>query len=349
MVGNLSATASAVAHHGCAGGETEGAQGSSVVIVGIIIHIVGSVGINTGQNLQSLALQKHGLGIQPSCAQLRQNRLWIFGTAMFVSFSILNFVALTLAPASILVPLESVQFVTNVMFGKFVRKVPIPNRMLMGVVSMVCGTALAVLFGPLESFCFSEPILINYWTFTNGYGWWVWLLLSLALSIVCLVLHSRWAKMRAEGRPPRHHQYLMPIAFAVPSALLGGAQMIVHSKTLAELGEIMVLGHGETLPIAGWFFWVEAVLVSALGLFWFYRLTISLALYDPLFIIPLMQACFILFGGVAGGIFFQEFRSLPNGYAGAGGWALYILGFCCVLLGLYMVRTETEEVPHQWR
>ena len=55
MVGNLSATASAVAHHGCAGGETEGAQGSSiVVIVGIIIHIVGSVGINTGQNLQSL-------------------------------------------------------------------------------------------------------------------------------------------------------------------------------------------------------------------------------------------------------------------------------------------------------
>lgn len=120
--------------------------------------------------------------------------------------------------------------------------------------------------------------------------------------------------------------------------------MIVHSKTLAELVEIMVLGHGERLVIAGWFFWVEAVLVSVLGLFWFYRLTISLALYDPLFIIPLMQACFILFGGIAGGIFFQEFRSLPNGYAGAGGWALYILGFGFVLIGLYLVRTDTDEV-----
>lgn len=113
--------------------------------------------------------------------------------------------------------------------------------------------------------------------------------------------------------------------------------MIVHSKTLAELVEIMTRGQGE-LPITDWFFWVEALLVCILGLFWFYRLTISLALYDPLFIIPLMQACFILFGGVAGGIFFQEYRDLPTGRVGWGNWILYLMGFGCVIFGLYLVR-----------
>ena len=49
------------------------------------------------------------------------------------------------------------------------------------------------------------------------------------------------------------------------SALLGGAQMIVHSKTLAELVEIMARGKGE-LPITDWFFWMEAVLVSVLAI-----------------------------------------------------------------------------------
>ena len=120
--------------------------------------------------------------------------------------------------------------------------------------------------------------------------------------------------------------------------------MIVHSKTLAELTELMALSstNGEPLPIVGWFFWMEAVLVCCLGLFWFYRLTISLALYDPLFIIPLMQACFILFGGVAGGIFFHEFADLHRGPGGWGRWPIYCLGFACVLIGLYLVRTETS-------
>ena len=117
----------------------------------------------------------------------------------------------------------------------------------------------------------------------------------------------------------------------------------MHSKTLAELVEIMVLGHGERLVIAGWFFWVEAVLVSVLGLFWFYRLTISLALYDPLFIIPLMQACSssLVASPVASSS--RSFARCQMAMRGRG-WALYILGFGFVLIGLYLVRTDTDEV-----
>ena len=44
---------------------------------------------------------------------------------------------------------------------------------------------------------------------------------------------------------------------------------------------------------------------SSRDLRWLVRLSQCLSLYDPLFIIPLMQTAFIVFGAIAAGIFFQ--------------------------------------------
>ena len=174
--------------------------------------------------------------------------------------------------------------------------------------------------------------------------------------------------------------------------------MIVQSKCLAELTE---LWHGASSD-RGRFFWVEALLVSTFGLFWFFRLTESRHVW-PLFIIPLMQvrayaarctthvhhmpirarggggdrcascplpspllplilrpcpsvlwladflhahfACsrsrvtspigqLIVWGGIAGGIFFHEFAHLHLGLL-AGLMGAYILGLVLVVYGLY--------------
>ena len=55
---------------------------------------------------------------------------------------------------------------------------------------------------------------------------------------------------------------------------------------------------------------------------WVIRLTVCLGLYDPLLILPLMVATYILFGGVAGGIYFNEFGTLHHGIGGYGRWGL---------------------------
>ena len=58
-------------------------------------------------------------------------------------------------------------------------------------------------------------------------------------------------------------------------------------------------------------------------MYWLFRLSQCLGLYEPLFIIPLMQTGFIVFGAIAGGIFYKEFDELlENSYA----MPLYILG-----------------------
>jgi len=338
--------------HGCECG-SEDAE-SAKVTFGILIHILGSVGINTGQNLQALGLVRMAEEERNQCGSLCKSRLWVIGCTMFISCSMLNFAALTLASASILVPLEAVQFVCNVAFGKVVRKMPIPPRMYGGVLMMCFGVGLAVYFGERGTHCFTIDDLKAFWLLPEAWGWWLWLAISFAVSIVCLFLHRRAWNLRAEGRPIRNAAIVMPILYAIPSALLGGGQMIVQSKCLSELMEIMFTqGDREdyVLPLADphGFFWIEFFLVSCFGLFWFFRLTQCLGMYEPLFIIPLMQAQFIVWGGIAGGIFFGEFKNLHNGPAGWGGWPLYLGGLVLIVMGLYLVRPvddgSSETMP----
>ena len=80
------------------------------IVFGIILGASASVGINLGNNIQAV-----GLRVKASTGS---NKVFVIGTVIFISTSILNFAAFSLAPASLLAPLESLQFVTNLIFGK---------------------------------------------------------------------------------------------------------------------------------------------------------------------------------------------------------------------------------------
>lgn len=85
------------------------------------------------------------------------------------------------------------------------------------------------------------------------------------------------------------------------------------------------------------YFWLELTILATTGVYWLYKLNESLALYEPLFIIPLMQSSYILFGVVAGGIYFEEFAGLHRGPAAGWGWPLFLLGMGCILVGLSLI------------
>ena len=78
-----------------------------LVPIGIVMGVFGSIGINIGQNLQADGIQ--ALPAEYREAQQWRSKKWRFGMALFISFSIVNFAALAFAPASVLVPLESIR------------------------------------------------------------------------------------------------------------------------------------------------------------------------------------------------------------------------------------------------
>ena len=217
--------------------------------IGVVMGVFGSIGINVGQNLQADGIQQLP-GEQRESEQWRSPK-WRLGMALFISFSILNFVALAFAPASVLVPLESIQFVTNVAYSSLVHKKTVPRRMGAGVGLACLGTVFTVVFGAPGGGCHSIAVLESSWA--TG-SWWFYVGMSLAIALVSLRVHVVYDRQLKLGvkPPPRHHEYVQPITFTLTAALVGGSQMIVQSKVFSEL--LAMIFQGDLMVFTSWIF-----------------------------------------------------------------------------------------------
>ena len=100
-------------------------------------------------------------------------------------------------------------------------------------------------------------------------------------------------------------QYLTHSCCAlVPVAI--GTQSVVQAKVLAEL--LALQGSGEENVFASWFLYLTLIIWAVTCVVWLKRLNDALKMFNPLFIIPLLQCSFIFFAIVSGGIFFKVWK-----------------------------------------
>lgn len=287
-------------------GEEEYVVDHSTIMIGIMMGILGSIGINIGNNMQAL-----GLSIQQRDQRTKKPPVWYIGTAIFLSASIINcsqlplpnllpvarrvrlhrkvapafaVVAFGFAPAAILAPLESIQFVANVVFGRVVNKANITFRMYAGSFLIVAGTTVSIAFGPKSVYKFGLHHLKCFWV---APGWIFYLLCVIAIGVTMECVHRKYQRAKLAGAALAHSDTIMPVAFAMSSATVG-TQSVVQAKILSELMELL-LGLHETYVATDYFLYVTLLLFLSTVVVWLYRLNQALSLYDPLFIIPLLQ------------------------------------------------------------
>merc|ERR1719193_3026627 len=123
----------------------------STVALGVVLGLVGSIAINTGNNLQSLGMQQLEDSESDEEVNICSSRTWLMGTVIFVTGALLNFASYGFAAQSTLASLESIQFVTNLFFSKFLLKKDITLKMYAGTILTVSGTVLAVTFSSKEA------------------------------------------------------------------------------------------------------------------------------------------------------------------------------------------------------
>ena len=274
----------------CESGSGEDEKSAFTVVIGIVLGISGSFGINIGNNLQAIGLNLKGVGEdeedEPTPAMLAKkkkgDRIFLIGTVIFGSASVINFVAFAFAPAAILAPLESLQFVSNLLFGKFVNKVKVTRRMFLGCAAVICGTSLAVALGPSDVFEFSIPKLVDFWA---APAWIVYLIIVMVVGASAQLTNVIYTRRVAAGGRPPYYKKVLPLTFALSSALIG-TQSVVQAKCLSEVVE--QLGCGVVI-FSFYYTFISLFLFLSQVAVWLYRLTLALSLYDPLFIIPLLQ------------------------------------------------------------
>jgi len=312
---------------------------------GIVLGTVGSILINTGQNLQShgmhaleeKAIEENPDDDDPEIPPPHKSRTWVIGTGFFVVGVLLNFGCLGLAPQSLLASLESIQFVTNLFYGWKLLGKTITKKLIIGTALTVAGTIIVIVFTartppPKESISelrvlWKNPVWITY------------IILVFAMCVFLMLTYLRYEKALNKGERLPYSHLILPITYSMYSASIGTIS-VVAAKVIAEL--LVLQGKGIQV-FADWFIYFTLIWLITTGGYWLYRLNKALALFDPLFIIPLIQASYIFFAIVSGGIFFEEFANMKPEY-----WPGFLFGTGVMFYGLYLLAPSMEEDPDEF-
>ena len=208
----------------------------------------------------------------------------------------------------------------------------VTQTMLAGTCLTVTGTIMAVQFSPKETYelntsdmkrLYHNPAYLTYLTL-------------MSVSIVVLnVLYGKLNARKSAGKTVKHGDVLLPCIYAVSSALFG-TQSVVQAKVLAEL--LAVHGSGEENIFASWFTYATLLAWILTASVWLKRLNDALKVFNPLFIIPLLQCSFIFFAVVSGGVFFQEFNSFDLSQ-----WLGFWFGIVVMFYGLVLLTPKPKQ------
>jgi hypothetical protein len=250
----------------------------------------------------------------------------LIGTIVFVVGSLFTFASFAFGAQSLIASLESVQFVSNVVFAKYVHKETITLRMLFATLSIVVGNILVVIFSDRAAHNYTSDYLIHLYVTNTAYQ--AYLCLAFLMWVIVTWLYRRYYHSRMVLRQLLwKHSFVEPLAYSISSSIIG-TQAVLNSKTLALL--INATLRGEKNEFSFWYVYVILGTWLVLVGFWLKRLDQGLSLFPPLFIIPVMQVFFVFFAILCGGIYFKEFASF--------GLTQYI-GFCAgvllILTGVY--------------
>jgi magnesium transporter len=341
--------------------------------VGVILVLVGAIGQNLGNNIVSIAhneehkdnghsIEENALvpagdgdvelslvGKKSDDADATANgdatsgdekkksyieeHLWGVGTTVFVSSSIMCFVAFGFAAQSLLASLESVQFVSNIFFAKFVLKEEITMTMIASTLLIICGNTLVVIFSGHSSLLLNGAEIFDLYATNTPFH--VYLGIGGAIVCACEYTWKHYNHSRMKLRTKLwNHSFVEPLCFCVGSAIIG-AFAVVNAKNISMMltssasTDRSEFNHEQLyLIFFGWIFIV---------LFWVSRIDLGLDLFPPLFVIPVIQVCFVFFSIACGGLFFREFESFTDTQ-----FIGFFSGVVLILLGVYGLAPDSE-------
>ncbi len=344
-------------------------------VMGVTMNVAGQIAINLGTNLlkfgsslqssgdiprgyidkdtnqrlsfddfdfEELDLEDLDPEIRKATIKARARGRWVkrVGAVTFIAGGVLNFVSFGYAAQSLLASLGSVQFVTNVIFGKFVLSERVLYRTWLATLVIVVGNCMIVYYSNRDSKEYTATELL--FAYTYDYKWYcaAALFLLLIVSRIYNGLHRKISNLERNGLPtPRWCTTTIALCYAFSSAILGTQQML-QAKCLSELLRLTAGGHNQ---MANPFTYGVIFIYIVATVFWLYRMNTALQRYDGLFIIPVLQVFWLVFTIVSGGIYFQEFRTFSHIQM-----AGFVGGVLVVFLGVYLLMPEEDRDDHEF-
>ena len=258
------------------------------------------------------------------------------GTTSFIIGNLLIFAAFGFAAQSLLASLESVQFISNVFFARYLHKEVITRRLVISTAAIIVGNILVLVFADHSASSLTSSDMVHLYATNTSYH--VYLILSCITFFACHFTFLHYNKARTilpqsrtvlpQSNPTTlwRSELIEPLTFAISSTLIG-TQAILNAKCMSMFIQTSAQGNNEFEKPA---IWVVLIIWLILTIYWLKRLDLGLALFPPMFIIPVLQVFYMFFAIIAGGIFFQEFNSFTPIQS-----TFFALGVVFILGGVY--------------
>jgi hypothetical protein len=329
-------------------------------IIGVVLMVVGSVLNNLGNNLMSLGhteqrnidkiKRRRSEDIDESSdltdfEAIEKKGTWRFkGSVIFVIGALIVFISFGFAAQSLLAALESVQFISNVVFHKYVHGENITNRLICATACIVFGNILVVIFANHSSLRLNNSQIQH--VYVTNIGFHAYMGISGLIFIISFLVYWKYSVARSKGMQLWKHPVVEPLCFIIFTCLIG-TQSVLHAKCLSMLMQLCINGENQFATKDRHIVSLELVVWVISAVLFVNRIDKGLNLYPPVFFIPVQAVAFAFFTIVCGGIFFSEFDhfSVKQIICFAFGVLLIFIGVCALTPSDAVIR---PELCHQY-
>jgi len=181
----------------------------------------------------------------------------VLGTVIFVFGNLFTFGSFGFGAQSLLASLESIQFVSNLFFAKYVHNSVVSMRMIIATLSIVGGNIMVVIFSNHDAVLFTSNQMMHLYatnTIYQGY-----LVAAFIAFVITTYTYLKYYNSRVVLRKPLlwNHSFVEPFCYACSSAIVG-TQAVLKSKCMALL--IQVTLNGKQNEFASWYIYFILVI-----------------------------------------------------------------------------------------
>lgn len=290
------------------------------VFMGVVLALAGNVAVNLGT-----VLMKRG-GAQAEKPRTRRCGWWL-GFLLWLFGNVLSFVSMSMVNLTLLAALQSVQFVSNVVFAWLLLGEVMSYRTVVGTVIIVSGNVLVALTAPSETPEFGILQLRDQWADSKYLAYVIMCL------VICTMAQAFYCQRRRAGS---HADNLAAISFALVSAPLG-TQSNLQSKVFSTiLSRLAVDGDRALLLQNRWFISLVILGWATTMVFWVYRLNMAIGIF-PGFIIPVLQVFWMAFCILNGIFYFGEGSQMTSTEM-----ACFLAGLAVLFLGVFVLASGQQ-------
>jgi uncharacterized membrane protein len=309
--------------------------------IGIVLSILGSVGTNLGVNLQKLAINQRLMLAPSQRRRLSHTPLWLLGLFVFLSSNVTGFFSYRYAAQSVLAGLSSLQFLSHVVFARFILKEPTDMNAYYGTALIISGCFFVVWFGKHDSRAYDlEDLIVLFgkspfvcYCFTIAF-------ISVIASTMYTQLKQKIARRHgvAKFEPTLASQregQLLAVLYALSSSVWGTFSVVLAKGCSMLLAQVISSFPGALMCYETYFILLG---LTAAALYWMNRLNHALKLFDVSYAFPMMQIGWILFSLLAGGIYYEEFLQWNRRDVGFFG-----IGICLLFVGVVLICPAAKK------